>query len=165
MTRPSIKSGWQPGLGGEIVAAHAQFYAAEHGFGPAFEAVVAQGVAEFLPRLRMPRNGLWTARQDGRLVGSIAIDGEDLGGGAAHLRWFLVSPDAHGKGLGKALLQAALDHADKQGFALTRLWTFAGLDAARVLYERCGFDLVHEHRGNQWGTTVTEQVFERHRPG
>ena len=41
-----------------------------------------------------------------------------------------------------------------------RLWTFAGLDAARRLYERAGFRLAEERRGTQWGIEVTEQRFE-----
>jgi RimJ/RimL family protein N-acetyltransferase len=40
------------------------------------------------------------------------------------------------------------------------LTTFAGLDAARALYERLGFRLVAEADGETWGTKVREQRFE-----
>ena len=40
------------------------------------------------------------------------------------------------------------------------LWTFEGLHAARHLYDKAGFRLVHEQRGTQWGHDVTEQRFE-----
>ena len=53
------------------------------GWGPA---------AEFLPRLQNSRNRQWlatTAGHGGQAVGSIAIDGEDLGSGQAHLRGFM----------------------------------------------------------------------------
>lgn len=39
------------------------------------------------------------------------------------------------------------------------LWTFQGLNTARHLYEKCGFKLVEEHEGTQWGKTVIEQKF------
>jgi hypothetical protein len=39
--------------------------------------------------------------------------------------------------------------------------TFKGLDAARHLYEKHGFSLVHEVPGTQWGTEVIEQEFVR----
>lgn len=40
----------------------------------------------------------------------------------------------------------------------------ARVDAARHLYESCGFVLVEERRGTQWGTEVMEQRYIRRRP-
>ncbi len=140
---------------------HAEYYAARTGFGRAFEAIVASGMAEFTGRLDRPVNGLWLALDGQEIAGSIAIDGEDLGGGVAHLRWFLVGEAFHGRGLGRSLLEAALAFSEAQGFATVRLWTFRGLDAARRLYERHGFTLVEERDGSQWGSEAREQCFER----
>ena len=61
------------------------------------------------------------------------------------------------------LLEEATSFVDAAGFERTRLWTFKGLDAARHLYEKHGFELVHENPGKQWGTEVIEQEFERKR--
>ena len=58
-------------------------------------------------------------------------------------------------------MQAAMDHVDRMGFSQTRLWTFAGLDAARTLYERNGFTLAEEYEGDRWGKTVREQLWIR----
>jgi hypothetical protein len=41
------------------------------------------------------------------------------------------------------------------------LTTFAGLGAARALYERAGFQLVDETEADQWQGGVVEQRFER----
>jgi hypothetical protein len=38
--------------------------------------------------------------------------------------------------------------------------TFEGLRIARRLYERCGFLLVDQRPGTQWGRQVNEQRFE-----
>lgn len=161
-----IEPGYRPGLIGRAVEMHAQFYARAHGFGAVFESRVAAGLAEFLPRLDRPCNAVWTALDGDRIVGTIAIDGEDLSGDApapriAHLRWFIVEDGRRGGGVGRRLLDEALAFADRTGFAETRLWTFRGLDAARRLYEAAGFVLAAESPGSQWGTEVTEQSFVR----
>lgn len=166
-----MSEGWllEPGPGtgfaDRVVALHADYYGPAAGFGPDFAAVVRRGIDEFLPRLTNPANQVWRAMRGDTLHGSVAIDGEDLGPGVAHLRWFIASDALRGRGAGKALLAAALAHADAQGFAETRLWTFAGLDAARALYERNGFRLVEERNGDQWGKVVREQMFSRPRGG
>jgi len=84
-----------------------------------------------------------------------------LGGGAAHLRWFIVDDGLRGYGIGRALIGRAMAFVDEAGFGETRLWTFKGLDAARALYEQAGFQLAEEASGAQWGTEVVEQVFVR----
>jgi DNA-binding MarR family transcriptional regulator/GNAT superfamily N-acetyltransferase len=163
-TRAEILAGYRPGLLARVTEMHALYYAREAGFGRRFEAIVARGLAEFCERLDRPANGIWIALQSGRMVGSVALDGEDLGGGVAHLRWFIVDDEARGAGLGRRLLETALDFADERGFAETHLWTFAGLYAARRLYESHGFGLVEERPGDQWGRQVLEQRFVRRRP-
>lgn len=163
---PSVEivSGYRPGLIGRIAEMHAAFYARHSGFGQFFESKVAAGVAEFSGRLNEPCNGIWTAIQNDRIVGSIAIDGQDLGSNQAHLRWFILDDGCRGSGAGRQLLTQALDFCDRFGFPQVQLWTFKGLDAARKLYESNGFQLVHEEAGQQWGSVVTEQQFTRNKP-
>lgn len=158
---PIVGNGYRPGLIGEIVTLHAETYSRLVGFGRAFECKVAAGLAAFIPRLDHPANALWHAADGDHLVGSIAIDGEDLGEGSAHLRWFIVHPAFRGAGLGQRLLGHALDFVDRGEVTETQLWTLKGLDAARALYERAGFVLAEEYDGDQWGTPITEQIFVR----
>ncbi|MDA4844145.1 bifunctional helix-turn-helix transcriptional regulator/GNAT family N-acetyltransferase [Hoeflea poritis] len=158
-----IIAGYQPGLVGHISKMHSLAYHELEGFGASFEAKVAAGLAEFTTRLANPKNQVWTAQSAGHVLGSIAIDGESLGENTAHLRWFLVDRAGRGSGIGKRLLDAALEHCDLHDFDAIRLWTFKGLDAARHLYERNGFILEQEYSGNQWGTQVTEQIFVQRR--
>jgi hypothetical protein len=49
----------------------------------------------------------------------------------------------------------------QQGYKRVYLNTFAGLDAARHLYEKHGFVLILQQIGQQWGCEVTEQRFEK----
>ncbi|SOC45832.1 MarR family transcriptional regulator with acetyltransferase activity [Rhizobium subbaraonis] len=159
----TIVSGYRPGLIARITAMHALHYARTSGFGQRFESVVAAGLAEFCDRLGNPGNEIWAAMQGNEIVGSIAIDGEDMGAGTAHLRWFIVEDALRGSGCGKRLLDGALAFADEKGFCETHLWTFSGLDAARHLYETRGFVLAEESPGTQWGKEVREQRFVRRR--
>ncbi|MFC2251050.1 GNAT family N-acetyltransferase [Labrys portucalensis] len=159
-----IASGYRPGLIARITEMHALHYADASGFGQAFESVVAGGLAAFCDRLDRPANNIWSAIHGDRIIGSIAIDGEDLGSGIAHLRWFIVEEAVRGGGTGRRLLSTALDFVDRNRFEETHLWTFAGLAAARHLYERHGFVCVEERSGRQWGSEVLEQRFMRPRP-
>lgn len=158
-----IVEGYQTGMIGDVAALHARTHGVIVGMGPTFESVVSQAMAEFLPRIDNPVNNSWNVVADGEVIGSISIDGEDLGDGIAHLRWFILSERLRGKGLGKKLLNRALEHCDRHGFQEVHLWTLKGLDAARSLYERTGFELADEYVGDQWGKSVTEQMFIRRR--
>ena len=159
-----IVRGYQTGLIARITQMHAFYYAKTSGFGQKFESVVAGGLAEFCNRLENPRNAIWTATRGGEIIGSVAIDGEDIGDAIAHLRWFIVDDGVRGGGVGRKLLSAALGFVDAQGFAQTHLWTFSGLLAARHLYETFGFSCVEEQSGAQWGRQVMEQRFVRPSP-
>lgn len=156
-----IVAGYHPGVIARITEMHARYYAREHGLGRRFECLVAGGLADFCGRLDNPLNGIWTAQKGGEIVGSLAIDGEDMGPGIAHLRWFIVGDEARGSGAGKRLLNTALAFVDAHGFRETHLSTFAGLDAARHLYESRGFVLAEEHVGRHWGKELVEQSFAR----
>lgn len=160
-----IVTGYRPGWIGRVAEMHATYYARHCGFGQFFESTVAAGAAEFAGRLGHPRNQAWAALRHGRIVGSIAIDGEDLGGNQAHLRWFILDEGCRGEGVGRRLLGEAVAFCDAAGFAATRLWTFRGLDVARRLYEAHGFELAQEAPGTQWGAEVIEQQFSRRGPG
>ena len=157
----SLVTGYQPGAIGRIAQMHGEYYARNHDFGAFFEGKVASGVAEFATRLSSPVNQIWLAMREGKIVGSVAIDGEDLGQQQAHLRWFILDDSCRGTGIGRRLLSEAMAFCDSRQFSAVQLWTFKGLDAARKLYESFGFTLTREWQGDQWGKMMTEQQFTR----
>lgn len=83
---------------------------------------------------------------------------------SAHLRSFIVDSTTQGKGVGRRLINAAMEWADNRGFEEVELWTFKGLDAARKLYEGVGFELKEEMRSERWGTELIVQRFVRTLP-
>jgi GNAT superfamily N-acetyltransferase len=155
--------GYRPGAIGRVAEMHAAYYHSNWGFGLFFEARVATQLAEFLERFNRERDGFWTLLSGNRMEGSIAIDGLKATTEGAHLRWFIVSPEIAGDGWGRRLMTEAVAFCDRRAYRRIFLWTFAGLDAARHLYEAFGFRLVSEAEGRRWGARVIEQRFERDR--
>jgi GNAT superfamily N-acetyltransferase len=156
-----LYQGYLPTAIGRVAEMHARYYSALVGFGLPFEAKVAREMADFCERYDEARDGLWLLLQDGRVEGSIAIDGAAAVEQGAHLRWFITSDAVRGTGAGASLLAAAMAFCQSQRYRRVYLWTFEGLPAARHLYDKAGFRLVHQQRGTQWGCEVTEQRFER----
>ncbi|MHB8830043.1 MAG: GNAT family N-acetyltransferase [Syntrophales bacterium] len=157
-----LVAGYYPGTIGRIAEMHGAYYHRHWGFGLYFEAKVATELSQFMSRFEEGRDGLWTIHNGERIAGAVAIDGikadENEG---AHLRWFIIDPQLQGQGWGRRLLNEAVSFCDGKGFRKIYLWTFQGLTSARHLYEAAGFRLVFQKEGGQWGTKVTEQLFER----
>ncbi|MCK9363643.1 MAG: GNAT family N-acetyltransferase [Syntrophales bacterium] len=157
-----IIAGYYPGAIGRIVEMHGAYYHLHWGFGLFFETKVATELSQFMNRFEEGRDGLWTIEKGEGIAGAIAIDGikADESEGA-HLRWFIIDPQLQRQGWGRRLLNEAVAFCDGKGYRKIYLWTFQGLSSARHLYEATGFRLVFQKEGEQWGTKVTEQLFER----
>jgi GNAT superfamily N-acetyltransferase len=153
--------GYAPGAIGRVAEMHAECYRQPWGFGLFFEAKVATELAEFLCRFEKDRDGFWTIQDGDRVTGSLAIDGLKATDEGAHLRWFIVAPELRSSGWGRRLMAEAVAFCDRLHYRRIFLWTFAGLDPARHLYESFGFRLVTQGEGERWGAPVVEQRFER----
>ena len=155
----ALHKGYIPGAIGRIVELHGTYYHRHSGFGSYFESKVAKGLAGFCERFREDRDGLWLAIVSNTIEGSIAIDGSHAATAGAHLRWFITSDAIRGTGAGNALLSTAIEFCRARQYGRIYLDTFEGLNAARHLYEKCGFRLTHQVPGSQWGSKVNEQQF------
>lgn len=151
----TLRHDLRPGDLGRMIELHGVLYAQEWGFDCTFEAYVAAGAGE----LRTDGDRLWSAEQDGRLVGTIAIlVREDR---TAQLRWFLVHPDARRQGLGRRLMDAAVAFSRDSGCRSVYLWTVDPLVAAARLYTAAGFRLTEEKpRERLWGHLLAEQRYD-----
>lgn len=152
--------GYCPGAVGRITEMHAVYYHENWGFDVSFETQVGSELSDFMRLFEPDRDGLWIAVVGKRLAGAIAIDGRESSSEGARLRWFIVDPDSHCRGVGTALMREALSFCRDAGHKKVFLWTFQGLEPARRLYERHGFRLAEEHSAEQWGTILVEQRFE-----
>jgi ribosomal protein S18 acetylase RimI-like enzyme len=167
-TKIRLAEGYLPGAIGRIAEMHAVYYAREWGFGAFLEAKIAGEAAGFIDRYDPVTDLLLLALSGEVIVGSIIVDLNDpasnnVDGGdrGAHIRWFILDDTVRGAGMGRQMMQRAVDHIDR--FAAGRAWltTFSGLDAARRLYEDFGFRLARESQDDTWGDPVHEQLYPR----
>jgi len=91
---------------------------------------------------------VWLAERDGQLLGCTAIALRD--GSTAQLRWVLVDTAARGVGLGRRLVEAALDHCRDLGCKRVFLESTDGLPESQALYDDLGFELVSSEVEELW---------------
>jgi GNAT superfamily N-acetyltransferase len=157
MSKIRINKGYIPGSIGRIVELHGTYYHRHWGFALYFEAMVATNISGFLKRYNPSRDGFWTVTENGRVEGTVSIDGVHAASQGAHLRWFIISEKLQGKGIGRQLIDTAIDFCLEKHYSTIYLWTFEGLRVARKLYEKKGFVQVAEETGTEWGVKVKEQ--------
>jgi ribosomal protein S18 acetylase RimI-like enzyme len=89
----------------------------------------------------------------GRVLGCVTIeedgvigdDDESLEPGASHIRMLGVDPVARGRGVGRSLMQAAIERSRVQGKRFVTLRTTPVMTSARALYASMGFELDPVH--------------------
>ena len=144
---------------GWIVHRHGVLYALEYGWGEPFETLVAGVIAAFGKSHDPLREHCWIAERDGRPVGSVMLVADSPT--IARLRMLLVEPDERGSGIGRRLIDECLRFARQAGYARVTLWTHDVLIAARRIYARAGFTLVHSELHTEFGQDVTGETWER----
>ncbi|KAK1837312.1 acyl-CoA N-acyltransferase [Podospora conica] len=153
-TPPTISRGYTPSLLSSCLSMHMAFYPPLNNWGLEFEAGLGALLADLLLRLDRPVNEAFYALQDGRIVGTVFIDGEGERG--PQLRAFIVDDAARGTGVGRRLFEEAMGFVKERGFGECRLVTMRRLEAARRLYESGGFRLVKEEEKVCWGVRLGE---------
>ena len=152
--------GYRPGTLGRIAEMHGVYYAGAWGSGAEFEGMMAQEMREFLAHYREGRDLLLTAQIDGRVVGSIAVEGSETERPGARLRWVIVDESAQGRGIGKELLRRALEFCRRAGFRVAYLWTVEGLPQSLGLYERAGFRVVERFPDDRYSVPRVNLLME-----
>ena len=153
----SLRHEFKPGDIGFLTYLHGTLYAKESGWDHTFEAYVAGPLSEFA-KAHTQREKIWLLDHHAKLAGSVAI--VEASRDAAQLRWLLLDVDLRGQGLGRMLMQEALQFCREQDYLSVFLWTEASLVAAGGLYKSFGFRLTEEKTHEFWGSTVTEQRYD-----
>ncbi|MGF6256806.1 bifunctional helix-turn-helix transcriptional regulator/GNAT family N-acetyltransferase [Ensifer sp. LBL] len=149
----------QPGDMGWVIHRQGALYAEEYGWTTAFEALVAEIVVKYMHDYDAKSDRCWIAEKDGKVVGSVFLVRHDET--TAKLRLLYVEPSARGLGIGRRLVEECMRHARLLGYIRMILWTNAGLDAARHIYEKAGFALIEEEQHHSFGKDLTGQIFAR----
>lgn len=154
----NIRTGLKPGDIGYVIYLHGTLYAQEYALDQTFEGDVAIRLGEFAKTYDSRKDYAAVAELEGRIVGAIFING--LSDERAQLRWFLVHPDARGRGLGRQLIDGAIAFCRERNFEKVLLWTISELKAAAHLYRQAGFVITREETHEIWGAKRTEQEYE-----
>jgi GNAT superfamily N-acetyltransferase len=141
----------QSGDIGWVIAEHARVYSSEYGWDMRFEALVARICADYIDQHQPQWERAWIAQQGSRIVGSAFVVRKS--DGVAQLRMLIVSQSARGQGLGQRLSDECLNFARSKGYKKIVLWTNSILTAARAIYAKQGFQLVHSEAYDGFGKT------------
>jgi len=153
-----IRSHIEPGDIGYIIYLHGLLYAREYRLDHTFESFVAERIGQFGQQYDASKDYFAVAEIDDRIVGSIMIQG--LPDNTGMLRFFLVHPDARGRGLGKEFMTRALEFCRERGFDKIFLSTISELKAAIHLYEQAGFECTERKTHEIWGALRTEERYD-----
>jgi GNAT superfamily N-acetyltransferase len=118
-----------------------------------------QGIAEFSEVAE--ERVSFVAVEDGGFVGMVGGDLDEAGSGAARLVALWVERSARGRGVGRRLVEGVVDWARRRGAARIELWVVDDNDAARALYERCGFTPTGREQAVPWAPERTEWLLVR----
>jgi GNAT superfamily N-acetyltransferase len=146
-----------PGDIGYITYMHAVLYAPEQGWDYTFDIYVALPLAEFA-QSQSPQERIWILKDGDRIAGSMAIVRHSQK--EAQLRWLLLEPEIRGRGIGRWLVEEALDFSRTSGYESIFLWTGDTLYIAANLYRSMGFVQRERLTHEIWGSTVTEVKYE-----
>lgn len=142
----------------DVTRLHAEYYGPVWQLNEQFVNERRDELSQFERDYNPADDGMWLALAGDEIVGSIAIQRAMTP--CARLRWFIVTESIRGRKIGAELLERALAFCRAAGTRTVELWTFAGLEGARVLYERAGFVLMEEESFADWGPTIWARRYE-----
>jgi GNAT superfamily N-acetyltransferase len=93
--------------------------------------------------------------EDGELLGIStcgASRDDDVDDSVGEIRSFFVAPGRWGAGVGRALMEGALDSLRERGYSVATVWSFTANERANAFYEALGFsfDGAEEPSGEEW---------------
>jgi ribosomal protein S18 acetylase RimI-like enzyme len=158
MTDITLRNDIRPGDLGYITYLVGDIYAREYGMGLLNDLEMATFLIHFVQHQNPTNERIWIAEMQNQMVGTIIIYQEAPG--IAHLRTLILHPSVRKRGLGRRLMQEAIQFCRETGYRKIKLETFDELLAALHLYETFGFQQTGERFHAEWGRLVREIQFE-----
>lgn len=102
------------------------------------------------------------AEEDGRIIGFAgagrAEQGNSVGESVGEVHTIYMDAAFHGRGIGRRLMAAALEHLEASGFTAAILWVLEKNERARCFYEAGGWQLDGATGADCWGATSVARV-------
>lgn len=141
-----------------LISQHQMLYPAEYGLSSDFVNNVNIVIGQFVEHFDPSNECIFIAEVNGRRLGSIAVAKSD--DKTAQLRFFLLEPEARGKGIGKKLIENALEFCREKGYAHIFLKTISKLKTARHIYKSKGFQITQVQERPAWGKDVVDERWD-----
>ncbi|MBD5544928.1 MAG: GNAT family N-acetyltransferase [Lachnospiraceae bacterium] len=144
---------FKPGDPSRVCFFQSELYFRQYHFNVLYEKEMLTGMSEIYDNPE--GNQMWIAEIDGEIVGDIAIicRGEH----EAQLRWFGVSTQLQGKGLGTRLMNEAMKYCREKKYTHITLGTLNILESARHLYAKFGFHKTESEPFDEWADNRSMQ--------
>ena len=153
----AIRSDLRPGDIGYVIYLHGELYKREYDYGIEFETYVAAGLLEFYKNYDAKRERVWICEFENQIIGFLLLMDREK---AAQLRYFLITPEFRGIGLGKKLMDLYMGFLHDCGYTSSFLWTTHELHSAAHLYKKHGFVLTEEKNSNAFGKQLIEHRYD-----
>lgn len=145
---------------GWLVHRQSVLYNSQFGWNVEFEALIARLYADYETAPVQPPKGLWIAEKQGEIVGSVFVMPTAGLLGSAQLRMLYVEPEARGGGIGRTLVDQAVEFARQSGYGRMRLWTQSILTSARRIYGAAGFTCIASEPSHNFGKDLIGETWE-----
>lgn len=117
-----------------------------------------QGINSLIKNFNEEKDCIFILECDKNPSGCIAITHTE--DSVAQLRYFFLEPELRGLGVGKDLLNTALEFCHQKKYSHVFLWTISAQESARILYKNAGFKITETSENNDWGTPVLEEKWD-----
>jgi ribosomal protein S18 acetylase RimI-like enzyme len=154
----NLRTALLPGDVGLLISLHGRIYNEGCGYDHRFEGYVCKTFYDLFQNYSPEKDRFWFAEDNGRMVGAIAIVGHSAE--VAQLRWFILEPAYRGQGLGRQLMNEAMQYCRSKGYHQVFLYTTDEQKVAIHMYEQAGFRKIGESACHEWGKTLVEQRYE-----
>ena len=154
----TIRTELKEGDIGYVIYLHGVLYKKEYAYSIRFESYVAAGMHEFYINYDPEKDRVWVCEHNERIIGFLLLMHRE--NNAAQLRYFILTPEYRGIGLGKKLMKLYMDFFTEKKYTSSYLWTTHELPAAAHLYKQYGFRLTQEKKSEAFGKPLTEQRYD-----
>ncbi len=149
----------EPGDLGYLIYLHGSIQATELGYNHTYEPHVIKEFHEFLQTYNPVKDRIWLATYKGQIVAATAILAQSRH--LAQLRWLFVHPEYRGLGLGKRMLQDALDFCKDKLYQKINIFITNEQTALINMLEKAGFRKSGEKYLQLFGKYVYEQRYDK----